>query len=207
MKRLETILGLIFGFAFLALSFLIAVETLLRKLFNVSLQGADELGGYTLAVGSTIAFTLALFGRSHIRIDIFHERLPRRARTALNWLSALLLAAFALLLVWTCAGVIRETVEYGSTAQTPWATPLIYPQSVWFAGLAVFALVAASLAARASWLLFAGRSGELNAEFHPKGTHEELKEELDDFEQRVGQGPVHANRTQHTAPDGSAAAA
>jgi hypothetical protein len=40
----------------------------------MSLQGADELGGYALAVGSTIAFSLALMGRNHIRVDVFHER-------------------------------------------------------------------------------------------------------------------------------------
>ena len=54
-NRIETLLATVFGAIFLGLSVVVTVETLSRKLFNVSLQGADELGGYALAVGSTIA--------------------------------------------------------------------------------------------------------------------------------------------------------
>ncbi|MFC6671623.1 hypothetical protein [Marinobacterium aestuariivivens] len=39
-------------------------------------------------------------------------------------------------------------------------------------------------ALRATWLLLRGRSDELNIEFHPRGVSEEVKEELEDFEQR-----------------------
>jgi hypothetical protein len=48
----------------------------------------------------------------------------------------------------------------------------------------MFMLVAVGFAGRATWLLFKGRLDELNVEFHPKSTKEELKEELDDFAQR-----------------------
>ena len=77
--RIETLLATVFGCIFLGLSVVVAVETISRKVFNVSLQGADELGGYALAVGSTIAFSLALMGRNHIRVDVFHEQVPARA--------------------------------------------------------------------------------------------------------------------------------
>lgn len=184
MKRLETILANIFGVIFLVLSVVVTVETIARKVFNFSLQGADELGGYSLAVGSVLAFTLALLGRNHIRVDVFHKLFPRGVRAAMNWLSIVLLAAFAVTLVVICAKVLRETVEYGSTAQTPWATPLIYPQSVWYAGLVMFMLAALVLAGRASWLLFTGRLDKLNVEFHPKSAKEELKEELEDLAHR-----------------------
>jgi TRAP-type C4-dicarboxylate transport system permease small subunit len=169
---------------FLILSAVVTVETLARKLFNFSLQGADELGGYALAVGSTIAFSLALMGRNHIRVDVFHELMPRRVKAVLNWLSIVLLALFAATLVGVCAKVLRETVEYGSTAQTPWATPLIYPQAIWYAGLLMFMVAAAILATRATYLLVTRRTDELNVEFHPKSAKEELKEELEDLAHR-----------------------
>ncbi len=92
---IERWLGTLFGLIFVALSCLVAVETFVRKAFNFSLQGADELGGYALAFGATIAFSLALMGRSHIRVDVFHDRLPAVLQTALNWLSVVCLAAFA----------------------------------------------------------------------------------------------------------------
>ena len=91
-ERLENMLAVIFGAIFLALSVLITLEVLLRKLFGFSLQGSHELGGYALAVGATLSFTLALFGRNHIRIDIIHERLPRLFRAVLNCLSSILMA-------------------------------------------------------------------------------------------------------------------
>ncbi|MGH8675509.1 MAG: TRAP transporter small permease subunit, partial [Burkholderiales bacterium] len=169
---------------FLALSVVVTVETLARKLFNFSIQGADELGGYSLAIGSTIAFALAVIGRNHIRVDVFHELFPRRMKAALNWLSIVLLAGIAVLFVAVSFRVLSESLEYRSTAQTPWATPLIWPQSLWYAGLVLFMLVAVGYAGRASWLLFTRRIDELNEEFHPKNAKEELKEELEDLAHR-----------------------
>jgi TRAP-type C4-dicarboxylate transport system permease small subunit len=186
-ERVETALATVFGLIFVALSVLVTVETISRKLFNVSLQGADELGGYALAVGSTIAFSLALMGRNHIRVDVFHELMPRRLQAALNWLSIVTLAALGVFIAFVAFKVIGDTLQYRSTAQTPWATPLIVPQSVWYAGLVIFALVACGYALRATVLLFGGRIDTLNRDFHPKSAKEELNEELEDLAQRQGQ--------------------
>jgi TRAP-type C4-dicarboxylate transport system permease small subunit len=183
-QHIENVLATVFGGIFLLLTIVVTVETTCRKLFNVSLQGADELGGYALAVGSTIAFSLALMGRNHIRVDVFHEKFPRWLQAFLNWLSVVSLAAFGIFMAWIATKVITDTLQYGSTAQTPWATPLVWPQSVWYAGLVIFALVALGYAVRASWLLATGRIDTLNHDFHPKSAKEELKEELDDLAQR-----------------------
>jgi TRAP-type C4-dicarboxylate transport system permease small subunit len=183
-EHIEGVLAWVFGTIFIALSFVVTVETLSRKLFNISLQGADELGGYSLAVGSTIAFSLALMGRNHIRVDVFHEMFPRRLQAFLNWFSIVSLAAFGIFVAWVATKVITDTLQYGSTAQTPWATPLIWPQSVWYAGLVVFALVATGYALRATLLLARQRIATLNTDFHPKSAKEELKEELDDLANR-----------------------
>ena len=189
MKRLESILANIFGTVFLILSVIVTIETICRKVFTFSLQGADELGGYALAVGSTLAFSLALIGRNHIRVDVFHERFPPRAQAWLNWISSVLLALFTILVVAVSFQVLKDSIAYGSTAQTPWATPLIWPQSLWYAGFVMFMLLTIGYAARATWLLFSGRTAELNVEFHPKSAKEELKEELEDLEHRQAGGP------------------
>jgi len=183
-ERIESVLATVFGSIFLLLSVVVVVETISRKLFNVSIQGADELGGYALAVGSTISFSLALMGRNHIRVDVFHERFGARGQAILNWLSIVALAMLGVFIAWVAFKVLADTLQYRSTAQTPWATPLIVPQSVWYAGLVTFALVAVGYAIRATVLLFAGRLEQLNTDFHPKSTKEELKEELDDLAQR-----------------------
>jgi len=183
-RRLEDILATVFGAIFIVLAVVVTVETLVRKLFNFSLQGADELGGYALAIGSTIAFALAVAGRNHIRVDVFHEHFPRGLKAFLNWLSIVLLAGLAMLFVVVSWRVLMESLEYCSTAQTPWATPLIYPQSLWYAGLVLFMLMGVGFALRATWLLVTRRIDELNEEFHAKSAKEELKEELDSVKNR-----------------------
>jgi len=183
-ERVEGALAMLFGAIFLVLSAIVSIETISRKVFNFSLQGADELGGYALAVGSTIAFSLALIGRNHIRVDVFHELLSRKVQALLNWLSIALLATLGVFIAWVAFKVLTDTLQYGSTAQTPWATPLIWPQGVWYAGLVVFALVASGFAIRATWLLASGRLDTLNRDFHPKSAKEELKDELVDLAQR-----------------------
>jgi TRAP-type C4-dicarboxylate transport system permease small subunit len=187
---IERWLGTVFGLIFVALSFLVAVETVARKAFNFSLQGADELGGYSLAICATIAFSLALIGRTHIRVDVFHERLPAALQTGLNWLSAVSLAAFALLLAWLAWFVVQDSRSYQSVSQTPWATPLAYPQTAWLIGLMVFAAVGLAVAGRASWLLLRGRITELNHEFGPRSTKEEVDEELEDLKSRSTETPA-----------------
>jgi TRAP-type C4-dicarboxylate transport system permease small subunit len=182
----QRLLAWVFGAIFVALSVVVSVETLARKLFNYSIQGADELGGYALAAGSVIAFSLALAGRNHIRVDVFHERFSRRAQAVMNALSYVLLAALAVLIAFVAFKVVQDTRAYGSTAPTPWQTPLIWPQGIWYAGLVVFALVTIGYAARAVTLLVQGRIDEVNHHFQPKSVKEEVKEEVDDFAQRSG---------------------
>ena len=187
---IERWLGTLFGLIFVALSLLVAVETFVRKVFNFSLQGADELGGYALAIGGTIAFSLALLGRTHIRVDVFHEHLPKAMKAVLDWLSVVSLAAFALLMAWLAWFVIKDTTAYMSVSQTPWATPLKYPQSAWLFGLIMFAVVAVWLAGRASWLLLRGEIVQLDREFGPRSTREEVDEELADLKVRSAEAGV-----------------
>jgi TRAP-type C4-dicarboxylate transport system permease small subunit len=186
--RLEQFLGTAFGLVFLGLSVVVTVETLARKLFNVSLQGADELGGYALAVGATLGFSIALLGRSHIRVDVFHERLPGWAQAGLNWLAAVSLAALALLLAYLAWFVIQDTQAYKSVAQTPWATPLVIPQTVWLIGLIIFAAIALGSALHATSLLLRGRLQLLDRDYGPRSTKEEVDEELADIRARGSAG-------------------
>jgi TRAP-type C4-dicarboxylate transport system permease small subunit len=206
MKPVQRILAWVFGAIFLALSVVVSVETLARKLFNYSIQGADELGGYALAAGSVIAFSLALVGRNHIRVDVFHERFAKRTQAVLNVVSYVLLAVLAVLIAWVAFKVVTDTLAYNSTAPTPWQTPLIYPQSVWYAGLVVFALVTVSYAARAVWLLARGDIERVNRDFPPKSTKQEVKEELDDFAQRSGEAKHAPPKVPHGPAAGRKAA-
>ena len=172
------------GYILLGLAVLVTTETLGRKLFNISLQGVDELGGYALAVGSALAFTTALVERAHIRIELFHVMLPVPLQMALNWLAITSIAAFGGLLAFVCFTILSDSFAYNSTAPTPWATPLIYPQSLWYAGMVIFALVSAVIALHATYLLVTGNAAALNRMYGPKEAAEEVKEELEDLARR-----------------------
>ena len=183
-ETVSNILATIFGCIFLALSFLVSFETIARKAFGFSIQGADELGGYALAVGSSLAFSVALLGRSHIRIDLLYAKMPFAGKCFLNWLAAVVMALFGGLFLWAGYLTVGDTMDYGSTAPTPWQTPMIYPQGAWYAALAMFSVLAIILALRATYLVVSRRLDDLQEEFHPKGVIEDLAEELDDVKRR-----------------------
>jgi TRAP-type mannitol/chloroaromatic compound transport system permease small subunit len=184
MSNLARFLGIAFGWMTLALGLIVTSETAMRKFFNYSMQGADELGGYILAFTTLLSFCCALIGRNHMRIDTFHYMLSWRWQALLNWISIASIGLFAVVLAWASWGIIRDTWAYKSTAPTPWATPLIYPQAIWYVGIVAFALVAVALSLKATKLLVTGRLQQLADEFQPKAAKEELKEELEDAKRR-----------------------
>ncbi|MGR3401555.1 TRAP transporter small permease [uncultured Paracoccus sp.] len=184
MNRFIVVISWLFGLLLIGLSLFVTLETIMRKVFGASLQGADELGGYVLAVSGALAFTIALSERAHIRIDLLYARFSSKVQAVLSWLASLSLALFGLFVARYIWLVIRDTLSYNSTAPTAWSTPLIYPQSVWYIAMLIFAAMSLSAFARATCLLFAGRFGALNEEFHPKSAQEELAEELSDLERR-----------------------
>lgn len=184
MKAVSRGAALLFGAMMLALSAMIAVETVVRKLFSISLGGVDELSGYAVAIGGPLAFLVALVERSHIRINLLHMRMPPTLQAAANLLSALMLAGLALWLATFALRTVEETRLYQSIAQTPWATPLIWPQSAWLVAMAGFAAASLWLAGRAGWLALRGDWRALNREFGPDSVEDELAAELSDLERR-----------------------
>lgn len=183
-EQLERYLSILFGLIFLGLSLVVAVETVMRKLFNMSLQGADELGGYALAIGATLGFTVALIGRAHVRVDVFLVHFPKRLQTWLNWLSAVFMMGFAVLLAALAWSSLMDSHAYQSVSQTPWATPMVYPQALWTLALGVFALLASIQAVRATHWLLRRDWTRIDAMLAPKSTQDEVKEELDDLRMR-----------------------
>ena len=86
------IVGICGGYACLGLSFLIFFEIIARKLFNHSLQGVDEIGGYVVAIIGTFGMALAAVERVHTRIDVLLFRLPKKVQAILNLISYIALA-------------------------------------------------------------------------------------------------------------------
>lgn len=186
MPVFERLAAWIFGLAFVVLALLVAVETIMRRVFVRSLQGVDEFGGYALAIGAALAIALALRSRAHIRIDVVHDRLPRALRVLLNLIAYPALAVTAMAIFVMAWFAFRETIEFGSVAQTPWATPLKYPQGAWLAALAVLVVFAWVEAAKVIGLALSGRFREVDRHYGPRGAQDELEEELADLKARGG---------------------
>lgn len=184
MKRFSNAASLIFGILMLVLSLAVTLETLLRKMFSVSLGGIDELSGYAIAIGAPLAFAVALLERSHIRINVLYLKLGERTRGLLDGLSIIALAALAVFLTAFTWVTLRETQAYQSIAQTPWATPLIYPQALWMAAMVAFLLPALAMMAQALALLARGEWQGLVRLGSPPSVEEELDAELEDLKNR-----------------------
>ena len=184
MKRIAQLAGVTFGAIMIALSFAIAAETVLRKFFSLSLGGVDELGGYAVAVVAPLAFLVTASEQAHIRINVLHGKLPLRARAILNVAAAVSFSLLALFLLYFTLKTVQDTLAYRSIAQTPWATPLIYPQSVWLVAMTTFTIGTLVIAARAILLAFRGDWKTLDRSFGPGSPQDELEAELSDLKAR-----------------------
>lgn len=136
-SRLATWFG---GACILFTSFFICVEVLLRKFFNISSGGADEISGYALAISFSWALSLTAINRAHIRIDAIYTRMRTGVRAMLDCLSIIAMTVYATILAYYCASLLIETIELDAKANTTLGTPLWIPQSLWLFGFILFAL-------------------------------------------------------------------
>ena len=137
------------GIMMVASSFIIGAEVILRKVFLVSLGGADEMASYALALGTVWALSFALLHRSHIRVDALYQHLPKHICAILDVLALVSLLAFASVLAWYGFDVWLTSWEFDATANTPLGTPLWIPQGLWVLGLFSFVFTTLLLLARA----------------------------------------------------------
>lgn len=165
------------GWWLIGLSIATCVEMAGRKLFGFSLQGVDEIGGYTFAVVSAIGFSYALLTRGHTRVDFFVSRFSVTRRAALNLAATLTLAAMGAFALYRAFFVLAETIDLKAAAPTPLATPLWIPQGAWVAAYLVFAVAALAAAADALRLAKSGSWAELNRRHGPQTLEEEIESE------------------------------
>ncbi|NMZ40784.1 TRAP transporter small permease [Pseudomonas proteolytica] len=184
MKNYARFSGIVFGAMMLLLALAITAETVVRKLFSFSLGGLDELGGYAMAVCAPLAFTVALIERAHIRISIFQVKMGVRAQAVTNAMAMVSLGLLSAYLLYFTTITLLDTQSYQSVAQTPWATPLVYPQALWLLAMSVFTVAALVLCGQACRLLWRGDWVMLNKRFGADTVAEELKAELGDLAKR-----------------------
>lgn len=172
------IASILCGWWLLGYCFLVVLDIVGRARFGLSLQGTDELGGYTLAVTSAFGCAQTLLARRHTRIELVIQRLPRIPAAVLNLLAALTIAGIAVFVLLRGAEVLNESIEFMAVSNSPLQVPLWIPQGLWVGGLGLFAAVAVALGVQASWLLFRDPA-RLNTLYGPPTIQEEIAESLE----------------------------
>ena len=177
--------GLWFGGALVLLAaILIGIDVVLRKLLNASIGGADELAGYSLAIGTAWSLAAALLDRAHIRIDSLYVRLPSRVRSVLGFAGLALLIAFFGLIAWHGSSMVMQSWASGSRSQSALQTPRVIRQSIWILGLGVFVVIGALLFAQALILVRRRRIAEATRAISTRSAEEEVAAEIRDLEER-----------------------
>jgi TRAP-type C4-dicarboxylate transport system permease small subunit len=168
---------------------IVGIDVVIRKAFNVTIGGADELSGFALAISSAWAFGFALLERAHVRIDSLYVWLPSRARIVLDIVGLTAFTLFMGLFAWQAFGVFRNSVEMDTRTMTVLETPLRFPQFFWVLGLVVFVLIAVLLLLRSLLALAQGDLATVHRQIGSRTTLEETDEELRRAEERAqGEG-------------------
>jgi TRAP-type C4-dicarboxylate transport system permease small subunit len=177
--------GLWFGGALVLLAaILIGIDVLLRKFFARSIGGADELAGYSLAIGTAWGLGATLIDRAHIRIDSLYVLFPQKLRLWLDVIALALFIAFFGLMTWHGLGVLAQSWTSGTRSQSALETPTVVPQLLWIAGLVGFLVIGLVLLAHA---LLLGARGDIRAmaqAISTRSAEEEVEDEIRDLLQR-----------------------
>ena len=177
--------GLWFGGALVLLaSVLIGIDVLMRKFLARSIGGADELAGYSLAIGTTWGLGAALLDRAHIRIDSLYVLFPQKLRLALDLLALVLFTAFFALTLWHGLGVVGQSWTSESRSQSALETPTIIPQFLWIAGLVAFIGIAIVILVQSLRLAAAGDLSGMAQLISTRSAEEEVEDEIRDLKGR-----------------------
>lgn len=185
--RAVALVGTWFGGALLiGAAGLIGVEVLLRRFWNASIPGTDELAGFAMAIGIAWGLAFTLLRRGHVRIDSLYVLLPVPVRAVLDILGLLALTGFMSVVTWYAwTGVFGRSFRVGARSLSRLEMPLWIPQALWGAGLVLFLLCALLLLVRSLLALLRGRFGEVQQMIGSRSILEDTAEEVEDATEQL----------------------
>ena len=169
------------GWSLLAAAGLVTYDVITRKLFNISIAGADEISGYVFAISTACAYSYALLTRANIRIDFIYNKFPSSIQRWLDILSIALTAGFFGVICYFAFNLVDDAFLYGSRAVTPLQTPLAIPQTLWFVALCFALLTAVTLLVLSLKALLSGDKNTVKSLVGIPSLDEEIKAELGDL--------------------------
>jgi TRAP-type mannitol/chloroaromatic compound transport system permease small subunit len=158
-------------------AFTVSVDVLARKLFTISLGGADELSGYAFAIGTAWAFSFALLRRANVRVDALYQHLPRELCAVLDIVALISLGVFVTFLAYYAYDVLATSWELSARSNSALKVPLWIPQALWVTGLALYLATIALLLARSLAALFSGDWAMVHALLGARSIREDADDE------------------------------
>ena len=158
-------------------AFTVSVDVIARKIFSVSLGGADELSGYAFAIGTAWAFTFTLLRRANVRVDALYQHLPLKFCALLDILALVSLGLFVAYLARYGYEVLATSWQLSARSNSALKVPLWIPQALWFGGLALFAATILLLLARSLAALLHGDWAAIHALLGARSIKEDADEE------------------------------
>ncbi|MEM5500382.1 TRAP transporter small permease [Ahrensia kielensis] len=146
LARINGYIALIAGIMLLIAVIAILADVAMRA-FGHPLGGTDELSGYVMAIATAWGASYALTERAHVRIELIRNKLVPAGRAWIDLLSLSALSITAIVIGWRGWGVLASTLTNDARANTALATPLAWPQTLWFMGWLWFAISAIILLA------------------------------------------------------------
>lgn len=186
LRGTATLTCLTAGWALLVLSVVIAVNVVLRKMFDYAITGVDEYGGYCLAISSAFGFSLALYQQAHIRVTIVTDHLKPAIRACCNLLALLVLLVTAIVLTSRAFEVAFTSHELHARAVSALGTRLDIPQGLWVIGLLLFCLALLVQSAKVIGLIARRDWHHVNSEFGASDVEADIESELADARRRLG---------------------
>lgn len=179
------------GWCYLLITLLICFDIVARRLLGFSTEATAELTGYLMAVGMTWGLAGTLFERGHVRIDVLVQKMPLRVRIWLHLASLAALLVSSAFFVFGAYTLVKDSHDFGSTDLSALHTPLVIPQGMWAAGLALMLLAIVAIGARALRQLAQGDADGMDRMLMSRTYVDEAAETLE----AVGTAPVATPRS------------
>jgi len=179
------------GWCYLVITVLICFDIGARRLLGFSTEATTELTGYLMAIGMSWGLAGTLFERGHVRIDVLVQKLPLKVRVWLHLASLVALLVATGFFAWGAFSLAKDSWDFGATDLSALHTPLVIPQGLWAAGLALLLLAGLAIAARALRQLAGGDADAMDRMLMARTYIDEAAETLEAVaEAQQGMQPI-----------------
>lgn len=165
------------GTLILLSALMVTAEVFMRKFFNISIGGADELSGYAFGVATSFGMAYALFERAHIRVDAAFNVFPDWLKLVASFIGLALLAGFVGVICFTAWSMVADTLQHGSRSITPMRTPLAIPQIPWLAGWLFFLFSCCLVLVASVYFVLTGKTADASKLINTKSIDEQIEDE------------------------------